>query len=164
MSEYEIIGGKKLCGEYTLQRAKNSVLSVMCASLLNRGETYIEKCPNISDVFTLSKIMRRLGAVVESDGDGLYIDAKNVHSVTIPGKLSDKLRASLFLVGPLLARFKTASFFSPGGCSIGTRPIDIHIDGMKSLGAAVGSTDGRLDFFAPKYVSNTQASARPKTL
>ena len=150
MAEYEIIGGKKLCGEYTLQRAKNSALAIMCASVMCRGETYIEKCPNISDVFTLSKILKRLGAVTETDSGGLYIDARNVYLTTIPEKLSEKLRASLFLVGPLIARFKSASFFSPGGCSIGTRPIDIHIDGLKALGAKVGHRENRLDFFAPK--------------
>ena len=154
MSEYEITGGNKLYGEYKLQRAKNSVLTLICASVLTRGETLILDCPKIEDVVTLVKIMRRIGAEAEWTDEGLYLDTKNVYSTSIPDKLSCMLRASLFLVGPLLARFRTASLLNPGGCTIGSRPVDIHIEGLERLGAVVGNDDGRLDFYAGKLTGN----------
>lgn len=148
MAEYKISGGRRLYGEYTVQRAKNSALTIICASVLTGGETLIVDCPKIDDVNNLIKIMRRIGAVAEWTTDGLYLNTKNVYCTEIPPKLSGELRASLFLVGPLLARFKTVCFSGPGGCSRGTRPIDIHLDGLRALGADVGVSDGRINFFA----------------
>lgn len=150
MSKYEITGGNALYGEYAVQRAKNSALTIMSASILTRGEVTIKNCPKIADVITLSKIMRKLGAIVEWDGDDLNLDVKNIYTTRVNEKLSEQLRASLFLVGPLLARFKTVSFARPGGCAIGSRPIDIHIDGFKRLGAVMGGDDERINFFATR--------------
>lgn len=147
---YLITGKNKLCGEYRLSRAKNSALTLMCASMLVAGETLIKKCPKISDVFTLSEIMQSMGATVVFKGDDLYINAKDVYLSTVPEKLSKNLRASLFLLGPLVARFGCAAFCSTGGCSIGTRPTDIHLDGFKRLGATVGEADGMTCIFAAR--------------
>ena len=148
MAEYDVVGGNKLYGEYRLQKAKNSVLALMCASVLTRGETLIKNCPDISDVFILSKILKKLGARVRREGVDLYIDTKDVYSTKLPEKPCDELRASLFLVGPLLARFKTVSFAGTGGCRIGSRPIDIHVEALEKLGASCGDSDGRLLFYA----------------
>ena len=149
MAEYVITGGNRLYGEYTVQCAKNSCLTLICAALEVRGETLIRKCPKISDVTTLVKMIRRIGAVAEWTDEGLYIDARNVYSTRIPDKLSCELRASLFAVGPLLSRFKTVSFAQSGGCDIGDRPIDIHLQGFSALGATVGYDGKYLNFFAP---------------
>jgi len=148
MAVYEINGGKKLYGEYAVQRSKNSTLAIMCASVLTRGETFIDSCPDISDVNTLGAILTSLGARVVRDSRGLFIDTRNIYSTNLPEGLCSRLRASLFLVGPLLGRFGNVTFHGTGGCSIGSRPIDIHIDGLKALGAAVGEGDDKLIFSA----------------
>ena len=152
MSSYEIRGKKRLEGEYVLQRAKNSALAVMCASVLVKGGTFIKDCPDISDVDNLSAILTRIGAVVRRTGDGLYVNTDGVYSSYLPEDLCEKLRASLFLAGPLVARFKAASFAYPGGCSIGARPIDIHLDGFSKLGAEVGKNEKRVNVFASSTI------------
>ena len=152
MSKYEITGGRKLYGEYHVQRAKNSVLALVCAATLVKGQVLLRECPHLADVENLVKIIRKTGARAEWQKEGLLIDASGVYLTVLPEKLCKELRASLFLVGPLLARFKTVSYSSPGGCSIGTRPIDIHLDALKALGANIAIRDGWFNFFAPKPV------------
>ncbi len=152
MADYVINGGKRLEGEINVQKAKNSVLALISASILLSGETLIKDCPRISDVFIMLKILRRIGAKTYFCGTDLYIDTKDIFSTRLPEKLSSEVRASLFLVGPLLARFRQATIYRAGGCNIGERPIDIHLDGLKRLGADVEEGENKLKFHAKRVV------------
>ena len=150
MTKYLIGGGKKLYGEVRVQRAKNSVLSLIAASVMINGRVKIAGCPRINDVFVMIKILERLGARCDFSSDGLSIDCSGVYSTKLPDKLAGEVRASFFLTGALLSRFKTASLSRPGGCNIGARPIDIHLEGLSALGVCYGESEQGLDFFAEK--------------
>ncbi|MBQ7642942.1 MAG: UDP-N-acetylglucosamine 1-carboxyvinyltransferase, partial [Clostridia bacterium] len=137
MEKFAITGGKKLVGEIEIQSAKNSVLPLIAASIIHEGKTYIEKCPEIYDVLVMMKIINSLGGIAYFSGDTLVLDTANINSWELPCSLTREIRASLFAVGALLSRFGYASICMPGGCNIGERPIDIHIDCLKSLGVKV---------------------------
>ena len=149
MSKYLITGGNRLYGKVKVQRAKNSVLTLIAASILVKGEVKIIDCPKINDVFTMVKILKRIGATASFDNSDLCIDCTNIYSSKLPDRHSGEVRASFFTVGALLSRFKTGSVMRPGGCNIGARPIDIHIEGLLALGASYGEENCRLDFYAP---------------
>jgi len=139
--EFVINGGKKLFGSVAIECAKNAILPIMAASLLCRGKVVLPECPKISDVVSMTEILFFLGADVKLDDD-LLIDASNVENKLIPVKLSKKLRASILLLGALLARFKKARITYPGGCDIGLRPIDLHLKAMKELGVEIEENHG----------------------
>ena len=147
---YLITGGKRLYGEVRVQRAKNSVLTLMAASLMIKGKVKIRGCPVISDVITMEKIIKRIGGQTRFTKDGLELDCRNVFTTTLPEKLTGEVRASFFTVGALLTRFKTVTLCRPGGCDIGTRPIDIHLEGLAALGASFSESNGRLGIYANK--------------
>lgn len=149
MRELVVDGGKRLEGEIKIERAKNSVVAVMAAALAVRGEILIEECPKIGDVLIMADILKGLGARTRFKKEGLYVDATNVFSTTLPEGLTEKIRASFFTVGALVGRFGSASCPLPGGCAIGKRPVDIHIEALKGVGVGVGEREGRLGFFAP---------------
>ena len=135
-------------GEIDVQRAKNSVLALIAASVLVRGKVRISGCPMIRDVYTMVRILRGLGARCEFFGGALDIDCRDIYSSRLPEKLTGEVRASFFLTGALLSRFKTATLSRPGGCNIGARPIDIHLEGFSALGASYGENEGVLHFYA----------------
>ena len=149
MRELIIDGGKKLSGEVKISRAKNSVLALMAASLMIRGEVFINDCPAIGDVFVMGDILRSLGAKVVFKQDGAYIDSTDVFSTRLSKTLTQKIRASFFTVGALVSRFKVACVPRPGGCKIGARPVDIHIEALKKIGVNAFETEEALNFFAP---------------
>ncbi len=143
MEEKLIInGGKKLFGSVTVEGAKNAVLPVLAAVVLCDGEIEIENSVDISDVRCIREILGVLAVTTKSDGSTLYIDTRNIKNEKITHELTQKLRASIFLLGALLGRFRKASIAFPGGCKIGARPIDIHIKGFKSLGVKVVEKHG----------------------
>lgn len=147
---YLITGGKKLFGEVRVQRAKNSVLTLMAASLMVKGKVKILGCPRINDVLVMEKIIKRIGGQSQFCGDGLELDCRNVFTTSLPEKLTGEVRASFFTVGALLARFKTVTLSRPGGCNIGARPIDIHLEGLCALGASYSENNCKLTIFANK--------------
>ena len=137
MKKIVIKGGKTLSGEITVGGAKNSVVALIPAAILTDEEVTILNVPKISDTENLKKIITLLGGTIDF-GDGiLKITGKNVKSVVIPEEFSNKLRASYYFMGALLARFKHVEMYFPGGCKIGARPIDIHIKAFKKLGTKV---------------------------
>lgn len=148
MRELIIDGGRKLSGEIKISRAKNSVLALMAASLMIRGEVFINECPAIGDVIVMAEILRSLGAKVVFYSDGAYINASDVFSTNLKKNLTQKIRASFFTVGALVSRFKVARVPLPGGCKIGSRPVDIHLEALKAIGIASFETDEALNFFA----------------
>ena len=138
----DIHGGCRLDGEIELSGSKNACLPIMAATILAAGACRIENVPRLSDVFTLAEVLRSLGAEVEWIGDhSLQIDTTHVGCLEPDPELVRKMRASALVMGPLVARFGQALIHLPGGCSLGRRPIDLHLQGMQSLGAVVEEYD-----------------------
>ncbi len=140
MERFVIRGGNKLNGEINISGAKNAALAIIPAALFAREECRIENVPNISDVATMVKILKYLGAEVTIPENGvLLIDSKNVEPRPIPDEMTRKLRASYYLLGVLLGEFNNACVALPGGCYFGLRPIDQHVKGFEALGATVST-------------------------
>ncbi len=144
MDNYRIKGGRVLSGTVKISGAKNAALPVIAASVMTRGESVISACPDISDVDSMLKILKALGCRISRDNEDISIVPDGMDRCTIPDELMKEMRSSVFLAGALLTRCGEAVISSPGGCDIGKRPIDIHIDGLKKLGAYVIQTDERL--------------------
>jgi len=134
----DIQGGCRLKGEVRISGAKNACLPIMAATLLAKGASHIENVPRLKDVFTLADVLKSLGASVEWTGENsLAVDTAQVGCLEPDPDLVNKMRASVLVLGPLFARFGQALIPLPGGCSLGRRPIDLHLAGMESLGATV---------------------------
>lgn len=141
MESYHIRGGNALKGEVEISGAKNAALPILAATVMTGGENILTSCPEISDVDSMVNILKGLGCTIHRDGEVLAVDAGSMDSCRIPDHLMKEMRSSVFLAGSLLARCGEAVISNPGGCNIGKRPIDIHIDGLKMLGASVERTD-----------------------
>ena len=141
MATYRIRHCERLSGEVSIHAAKNAVLPLMCAGLLTREPLTIEHVPHLTDVAILTEILADCGANVRSDEGELILWAEDPHSPTGADLLS-RMRASVLVMGPLLARTGYARVALPGGCAIGQRPIDLHLKGMEALGAQVQLTPG----------------------
>ena len=137
MDKFLINGGNRLYGKINIGGAKNSALPLIAASILIGGKVRINGCPKIYDVFVLMKIIKSLGGKAEFKGGDLLLDTGNLDKFELPCDLTREVRASLFTVGALLSRFKNAIICAPGGCNIGDRPIDIHIEALKKLGVKI---------------------------
>jgi len=132
-----IKGGRRLKGKVKIVGAKNAVLPVMTACLLSRGVSVIENVPRLRDVTTMGKVLERLGARVKFEDDTLQIDTSGINSHEAPYELVRTMRASIYVLGPLLAGFGKARVSLPGGCAWGPRPVDLHIRAMRELGADI---------------------------
>ena len=144
MQKIVVTGGAPLQGEVRISGAKNAVLPILCATLLADGPVDIGNVPHLHDVVTTIKLLRELGAVVEHDVEAghVRVDARSVNSHIAPYELVKTMRASVLVLGPLLARYGAAEVSLPGGCAIGSRPVDQHIKGMQALGAEVSVEHG----------------------
>lgn len=141
MATYRIRHCERLSGEVSIHSAKNAVLPLMCACLLTREPLVIEHVPQLTDVQTLTDILADCGVSMRRDGDTLTLWAEEPKSPAVPDLLS-RMRASVLVMGPLLARTGYARVTLPGGCAIGQRPIDLHLKGMEAMGAQVQMTPG----------------------
>ena len=151
MEQYIIEGGAKLSGEIQVKGAKNSALKILAATVLTKGENIISNIPQINDIGQLIEIIKDLGVEIKKDKkDSLKICANNINKTQINEELGRKLRASIILAGPILARFGEVEIPHPGGCLIGKRPIDIFIDGFKALGASFEEKENSYKFKAKK--------------
>lgn len=135
--KFIIVGGNQLNGEVTIQSSKNAVLPILAGSILCDKLITINNVPNILDVQNMFGILRELGVKLDYIGKDCYIDSSNINSFTLNQDLCKTLRSSIFLLGPLLARFKQAVISYPGGCDIGNRPIDLHLSGLEKLGVKI---------------------------
>jgi UDP-N-acetylglucosamine 1-carboxyvinyltransferase len=144
MQKIVVTGGVPLQGEVRISGAKNAVLPILCATLLADGIVEIGNVPYLHDVITTIKLLRELGAKVDHDRDAstITVDARSVNSHVAPYELVKTMRASVLVLGPLLARYGAAEVSLPGGCAIGSRPVDQHIKGMQALGAEIGVDHG----------------------
>lgn len=134
---YRIKGGNRLYGDVAVSGAKNAVLPILAASVMTKGENRFDACPDISDVSSMLKILKALGCRTKQEGSEIMVDASSICEWRIPSYLMKEMRSSVFLAGSLLSRFGEAVISHPGGCNIGRRPIDIHIKGLRQLGAQI---------------------------
>ena len=142
MDRIIVRGGYPLQGSVQVRGAKNSTLPLMAATLLAENECVLHNVPCLHDVFAMDKIVSEMGMAVDFTGRSMTLDPKNVASQEAPYELVRKMRASFFVLGPLLGHFGQARVSLPGGCAIGTRPVDIHLKGLEALGAKIRIEDG----------------------
>ena len=138
-------------GELEVQGSKNAVLPLMAASLLHRGTTILDHVPDIKDVACMARILERLGAIVSRQCGRMIIDASDITSWEIPLEEVCKMRSSIMVLGPLVARMGQAVTYYPGGCAIGRRPVDYHIRLLQDLGIRVREENGRIEAKAENY-------------
>ena len=142
---FRITGGKRLSGRVQMPAAKNAVLPILAASLLTDDDVTLENCPLLEDIENMRRILETLGCRVERMGRRLTVRAAGASSHEMPDALSKTLRSSIFMMGPLLGRFRRAAVTYPGGCEIGLRPIDLHLKGLRALGVDIREAHGRID-------------------
>ncbi|MCE2596579.1 UDP-N-acetylglucosamine 1-carboxyvinyltransferase [Motilimonas cestriensis] len=141
---YQVPTSQSLQGDVIISGAKNAVLPLMAATLLCRGISIINNVPQLDDVNTMAEVLRYLGAKVEHQNSSLTIDTRECDGYQAPYHLVTKMRASIYVLGPLLARLGQASVALPGGCAWGPRPVDLHIAGMQALSAKVELSHGNI--------------------
>lgn len=144
--KFIISGGNRLHGTVRIDGAKNSALSIMAASLLTKDVCILRNIPRLTDVDIMADVIRKLGVKVEWEEDSnLYIDSDSFNNYEAPYELVKMMRASILVMGPLLARLKRAKISLPGGCAIGARPVDYHLKGFEALGAQVEVEKGYIE-------------------
>ncbi|HHY05767.1 MAG TPA: UDP-N-acetylglucosamine 1-carboxyvinyltransferase [Clostridia bacterium] len=154
MEKYVIVGGNKLSGTVCVSGGKNSVLTILPACLLSKGVCTIHDVPKLSDVKVMQEVLLCLGAKVELNGKTMVVDATKVSTVELPDRLTRMMRASNLVMGPLLSRFHHVKLAYPGGCSIGSRPMDQHLRGLKLLGAQIIEKHGYIEAKAERLVGS----------
>ncbi|MFN0159530.1 MAG: UDP-N-acetylglucosamine 1-carboxyvinyltransferase [Bacteroidota bacterium] len=137
MDKFVIQGGKKLNGTLKISGAKNASLALMPAALLASGKFQLRNTPNLRDVTTMSSLLKSMGVKSEMKGDVLTLDTTGVNKFEAPYTHVKKMRASIYVLGPLVARYGRAKVSLPGGCAWGPRPVNLHIEGIRKLGAEV---------------------------
>ncbi len=142
MDKFIIRSGKKLNGKIIVSGAKNSSLALMPATLLNSGINTIQNTPEVNDVYTMIKLLKQLGVESEFFNHELKLNTSNISSQVAPYELVKKMRASVYVLGPLLSRYGYAKVSMPGGCAWGPRPINLHLEAMKKLGAEIILEEG----------------------
>ena len=142
MEAFVVEGGVALRGEARVDSAKNAVLPILAAAVLTPEKNVLHNVPDITDVGHMAAILTMLGCRVERSGRDMTVDCGGIHSWEMPDQLSKQIRSSIFLLGPILARFRKATVTFPGGCEIGLRPIDLHLSGLRQLGVEISEEGG----------------------
>ncbi|EMF0135161.1 UDP-N-acetylglucosamine 1-carboxyvinyltransferase [Enterococcus hirae] len=158
MEEIIVKGGKQLNGTVKIEGAKNAVLPILAASLLaEEGTTVLDNVPILSDVFTMNQVIRHLNVdvVFDEDNNQVTLDASRQLEIEAPYEYVSQMRASIVVMGPLLARNSHAKVAMPGGCAIGKRPIDLHLKGFQALGAKIIQKNGYIEAIADELIGNT---------
>ncbi|MES2127777.1 MAG: UDP-N-acetylglucosamine 1-carboxyvinyltransferase [Pseudomonadota bacterium] len=137
MDKLQINGGKRLDGDIVISGAKNAALPILCAGLLSSGDVDLSNVPHLHDVKTMLKLLAQTGLRVEQTDDRVVLNGSAIDKLEAPYDLVKTMRASILVLGPLLARFGEAKVSLPGGCAIGSRPVDQHIKGLQALGAEI---------------------------
>ncbi|WP_366923717.1 UDP-N-acetylglucosamine 1-carboxyvinyltransferase [Metallumcola ferriviriculae] len=155
MNKIVVSGGRTLQGKVTVSGAKNAVLPIIAATLLaEEGKSIIEDTPRLTDVETIYQVLRHLGVKVTAEGSTLTMDAGEIPAWDAPYEYVRQMRASFLITGPLLARTGHARLSLPGGCSIGSRPIDLHLKGLAALGAQIEIGHGIIDVYSDGLKGN----------
>ncbi len=150
MGKYLVTGGKELHGKVDVSGAKNAILPIIAASLLTTDKVVIEEVPDLLDVQVMGQVIESFGGKVKRTGKKMHISIKEIESIEAPFDLISKMRASIFIMGPMLARKGRVRISHPGGCAIGSRPINWHLKGLECLGAQVRMDHGFLDVSASR--------------
>ena len=150
MDKLLITGGNRLSGEIAISGAKNAALPILCAGLLSADTLQLANVPRLQDVATMLKLLRQMGLRVEQDGERLALNGGSVDNYEAPYEMVKTMRASILVLGPLLARFGEARVSLPGGCAIGSRPVDQHIKGLQAMGAEIAIEAGYIHAKAKK--------------
>ena len=154
MDKIVVKGGRRLKGTVGISGAKNAALPILISSLLTRGTCTYANVPRLMDIESTKALLRHLGARVESDGRTVRIDTSDVDVNEAPYDMVRKMRASILVLGPLLARLKKTRVSLPGGCAIGARPINLHLKGLTRLGARIELAHGYVEASAPSLSGN----------
>ena len=144
MEAFVVRGGRKLEGTMRVDGAKNAALPILAASVLTEETVVLQGVPMISDVRKMTDILTMLGCRIRRDGHTLTLDAGGLNRTEMPDALSKQIRSSIFLLGPILSRFRQATVTYPGGCEIGLRPIDLHLSALKRMGVRISEEGGML--------------------
>jgi UDP-N-acetylglucosamine 1-carboxyvinyltransferase len=145
MDKIVIRGGERLIGEVEVSGSKNAVLPVFVASLLTEGKNFFSNVPNLMDVRTIIRVLSNLGVKIWKDGEGYGMDATDISNHEAPYELVKTMRASILVLGPLVARMGKARVSLPGGCAIGARPVNLHLLGLEALGAKIEIRHGYIE-------------------
>lgn len=149
MDQIRVRGGRPLRGTIPISGAKNAALPLMAASLLSGEPVKLTNVPDLADIASMTSLLRQHGVRIERDGGDMNMDAARIDSTVAPYDLVRKMRASVLVLGPLVARFGEAQVSLPGGCAIGNRPVDLHLKGLTDLGAEVNIEAGYIEAKAP---------------
>jgi UDP-N-acetylglucosamine 1-carboxyvinyltransferase len=150
MDKLLITGGNRLSGDIVISGAKNAALPILCAGLLTADTVQLSNVPHLQDVNTMLKLLRQMGLRIEQDGDRLALNGAAIDKCEAPYELVKTMRASILVLGPLVARFGEAKVSLPGGCAIGSRPVDQHIKGLQAMGAEITIEAGYIHAKAKK--------------
>ena len=150
MDKLLITGGNRLSGEINISGAKNAALPILCAGLLTADTVQLSNVPHLQDVNTMLKLLRQMGLRVEQDGDRMSLNGGAIEKLEAPYELVKTMRAAILVLGPLVARFGEAKVSLPGGCAIGSRPVDQHIKGLQAMGADIAIEAGYIHAKAKK--------------
>lgn len=150
MDKFIIESSRELSGKIYVSGAKNAILPVMAACLLAPGKSILRNVPNLIDLKTMAHLLRVIGARVDYDKGSMSIDSKDVCYPEAPYELVSKMRASIYVLGPLVARLGKAKVSFPGGCAIGTRPVDLHLKALEALGAKIDIEHGYINATADR--------------
>lgn len=145
MSSLVIDGGRRLTGDICVHGAKNSVLPILSATLLAQGTSVIHNCPNLADVDSAARILKHLGCGVVREGHTIVVDTKGFSSYEIPEELMREMRSSVVFLGAVAAKMGKARLCTPGGCNLGPRPINLHLDALRKMGLHIEEQDGFLE-------------------
>ena len=180
MDKLRITGGRPLEGEVAVSGAKNAALPIMCAALLTPKPLTLGNIPRLMDISTMAKLMAQMGVEVERSANGLVLDSKGLSNPVAGYDLVKTMRASVLVLGPLVARCGRAKVSLPGGCAIGLRPVDQHVKGLQAMGADISIEHGYMlrdlnndgkpdlyvcnDLFTPDRIWINQGAGRFKAL
>ncbi|MGG1600048.1 UDP-N-acetylglucosamine 1-carboxyvinyltransferase [Paenibacillus naphthalenovorans] len=144
MEKLVIEGGKPLSGAIRIHGAKNAALPILAASIMAKGTIMIQNVPDLSDIHVMLGILRALGCQAELKGDAVIVNTHGVHQFHIPESLMSQMRSSIFLMGPMLSRLGKVELYQPGGCAIGERKIDLHLQGLAAMGASIEESGNKI--------------------
>jgi UDP-N-acetylglucosamine 1-carboxyvinyltransferase len=150
MDKLQITGGKRLNGDIVISGAKNAALPILCAGLLTAGDLELSNVPRLHDVRTMLKLLEQTGLKVSQDDENVTLNGSSIDKLEAPYELVKTMRASILVLGPMLARFGEAKVSLPGGCAIGSRPVDQHIKGLRAMGAEITIEGGYIHAKCPK--------------
>ena len=154
MCKYIVSGGNKIEGKLDIRGAKNSILPIMAATILNENKSIIHNVPNISDVYIMIKILESIGCKVDYNNDTLIIDSSNITSSEVDEEYVRQMRSSIILMGAMIGRLDYTKISYPGGCAIGSRPIDLHLKALKKLGVRIEEENGFIKCYKDKLEGN----------